>query len=468
MQKRYLKYAAGVSAAVSAAFILVNCSGGSVDDQHDPNFISQAQATLAVPGISSAVVFSFDLGAVDPATHLYYVTDRTNKAITVVNLNTNAVFQFKPNGVTFAGCGSTTFNPVTDPLTVTPMPGCTNVVSPKGTQVVNNDTSGPDGLDIVGTTLYVGDVNQLVVLDKGTGALAGTAAQAKKVIASVPGGLRADEGCWDPVNNIYGISTPGAAHPFMTFYRTTTPSAPVLLGTVIMDQPAGTASGGLEACVWDTGPGGTGMVFVNNDGNNDPAASATAARGEMDGMTAASILALGGATVQFTALAGTVKYPLPDVVGVAGECDPTGIALGPGNHIGAMCRTGTIGRSLNFLILDKTNGTVVATVVGAGGGDQITYDPTSNKWYLADSRSTAARTSCGGGTAVTCPLTPKVGVVSGSAPYNIVAMITSGNNSHSIAVDSALRKVISPFTNPSASGGGQAYPNGGINIFATQ
>ena len=462
MQKRYLTYAAGVSAAVSAALILVNCSSGSVDDQHDPNFISQAQSTITVPGVSNAVTFSFDLGVVDPATHIYYVTDRTNKAITAVNLNTKAVFQFKPAGVAFAGCGSTSFNPVTDPLTVTPMPGCVNIPSPAGTQVVNNDTSGPDGLDIVGPNLYVGDVNALWVLDKGTGALV-----AKRVIPSVPGGLRADEGCFDPVNHIYGISTPGANHPFMTFYNVTAPSNPILLGTVIMDQPAGTASAGLEACVWDTGVGGTGMVFVNNDGNNDPAASATAARGEMDGMTAASILALGGATVQFTALAGTVKYPLPDVVGAAGQCDPTGIALGPGTDIGAMCRTGTLGRSLNFVILNKTSGAVVATVVGAGGGDQITYDPTSNKWYLADSRQTAAGTSCGGGTAGTCPLTPKLGVVDGTT-HAIVAMIPNGNNSHSVAVDSALGKVITPFTNNSASGGGPAFPGGGINIFATR
>jgi hypothetical protein len=464
MQKRYLKYAAGVSAAVSAALILANCSGGNVDDQHDPNFISQAQSTLTVPGVSSAVTFSFDLGQVDPATHIYYVTDRTNKAITAVNLNTKAVFQFKPTGVAFAGCGSTTFNPVTDPRTVTPMPGCVNIPTPVGTQVVNNDTSGPDGLDIVGPNLYVGDVNALYVLDKGTGALV-----KKLVIPSVPGGLRADEGCFDPVNHIYGISTPGADHPFMTFFNVTAPSAPVLLGTVIMDQPAGTASAGLEACVWDTAAGQTGMMFVNNDGNNDPAAPAGAGRdrGEMDGIPATSILALGGATVQFTALAGIVQYSLPDVVGQASQCDPTGIALGAGTEIGAMCRTGTLGRSLNFVILNKTTGAVVATVVGAGGGDQITYDPTSNKWYLADSRSTKARTSCGAGTAITCPLTPQLGVVDGTT-HAIVAMIPNGNNSHSVAVDSALGKVITPFTNNSASGGGSAFPGGGINIFATR
>src|SRR5712671_7326819 len=244
MQKRYLKYAASVSAAVSAALILANCSNGNVDDQSNPNFISQAQSTITVPGVSAAVVFSFDLGQVDPATHIYYVTDRTNKAITAVNLNTNAVFQFKPTGVTFGGCGSTTFNPATDPLTVTPMPNCVNVVSPAGTQVVNNDTSGPDGLDVVGPNLYVGDINALYILDKGTGALV------KKI--AIPGtnpaaggdtrpiGIRADEGCFDPVNNLYAIATPGANNPYMTIINTVSQT---IIATIIMDQPAGTPSG---------------------------------------------------------------------------------------------------------------------------------------------------------------------------------------------------------------------------------
>jgi len=138
-----------------------------------------------------------------------------------------------------------------------------------------------------------------------------------------------------------------------------------------------------------------------------------------------------------------------------------------------MCRPGA--GSLDFIIMDRTAPTnlttvpnnIVATVVGAGGGDQIVYDPTSNKWYLGDSRQTANGQSCGAGTA-TCPLTPKVGVVNAAAPYNIVAMIPSGNNSHSIAVDSALGKVISPFTNPNATGGGALFPNGGINIYKTR
>src|SRR5207245_5497991 len=177
--------------------------------------------------------------------------------------------------------------------------------------------------------------------------------------------------------------------------------------------------------VFDTGAGGTGKLFVNNDGNN-AAPGSTASRGEMDGIPVTSLTPLtGGGNVQYTTLAGVSQYPLLD--GTApGQCDPTGIALGPGTDIGAMCRTGTTGRPLNFLILNKVTGAVAATVVGAGGGDQITYDAGSGNWFLGTSRATATGNSCGAGTAA-CPLVPMVTIVNG-ASRTISGKVPSGNN----------------------------------------
>jgi len=382
--------------------------------------------TVSVPGISSAVVYSFDLGQVDPATQRYYVTDRTNKSIDVVDLNTgNFVTQFKPG---FAGCNSGS------PTAPTFLPTCAGA---------NNDMSGPDGLDVVGQFLFVGDVNALWILDKVTGATV-----KKIVIPSSPTFLRADEGCFDADHNLYAISTPGADHPFMTFVDTTTQT---VVATLVMDDSSGANSAGLEACVYDHT---TGKFFVNNDG------STANPRGEIDGIPASAIVALkpGPATIVFGTMTGTSVYPL-------GACDPTGIALGPGTDIGAMCRQGNVGEKLTFQILNRTSGAPVATVA-AGGGDQIAFDTATNRWYLADSRWTATGTSCGGGSA-TCPLTPVLGIVDGSS-HAVVAMLTNGNNAHSIAVSAALHLAVTPFTAPTATGGGADYPNGGIAVFRTQ
>src|SRR6266568_1322872 len=454
--------------AVSGLVLLSGC-GSNSNPGTSPGMLSNI---LSVPGISSAVTYSFDLGVYDSATGKYYVTDRTNRSIDVVSVNNGlAVTQFKPAGLT--GCAGTEYAfPGAAAVDNVAIPSCssTTCANANGTSApgtvypmffVQNDQSGPDGVDVVGNTLFVGDVNKLVVLNKTTGAFI-----ASITIASTPTGLRADEGCFDPVNHLYAISTPGDNNPFMTILDTTNaeanpPTAPTVKARLIMDNPAGTASGGLEACVFDTGPGGTGKLFVNNDGNNAVPGS-PASRGEMDGIPVTSLTPLtGGGNVQYTTLAGISQYPLTDV-GATGECDPTGIALGPGTDIGAMCRTGTIGRSLNFLILDKTTGAVAATVAGAGGGDQITYDAVSGNWFLGTSRMTASGNSCGGGSAA-CPLTPKVTIVNG-ASRTLSGKVPSGNNSHSMATGGGL--VFSPFTNgPSATAGGVGFPNGGIAVF---
>ena len=442
MLKR-LKYSAvtvGVGLAASLALVSCGGSGGSSAD-----LATGYLPMIPVTGISSAVSYSFDLGTVDAAAKRYYVTDRTNKSIDVVDTAAGTLVAQFQNG--FAGCGLAP-NGARSPT-------CLSV----GGVAVNNDASGPDGLDVVGANLFAGDVNALWVIDKTSGATV------KKITIGGASGLRADEGCYDAVDNIYAISSPGESPPFMTIVDAANFN---VLATVYFQ------SAGLEACVYDKT---TGNFFVNNDG------STANGRGELSGYSAASFNALKatatgpapGTQYQFpgAALAGAaaspgVAFPGATVAYPLGNCDPTGLALGPGTDIGSMCRQGNVGELLTFQILNRTTGAVVATV-NAGGGDQITYDATSNRWFLADSRWTAAGTSCGSGSAA-CPLTPVLAIVDGTSRA-VVARLLNGNNSHSVAVlpgvGGAPGKVFTPFTSPSASGGGAAFPNGGINVYAT-
>lgn len=122
---------------------------------------------------------------------------------------------------------------------------------------------------------------------------------------------------------------------------------------------------------------------------------------------------------------------------------------------------------MDFVILNKFTGAPIATVAGAGGGDQITYDAASNRWYLADSRMTADGKSCGGGSAG-CVLTPKLVVVDASTRA-VVNSVASGNNAHSVAVGGGY--VFMPFTKPSATGGGVGIDGNGAGsggILATR
>jgi hypothetical protein len=479
MQKRYLNYAA----AIASVLVLTYCSSGNVDSIPSPTVSVKPKATLTVPGITSAVTCSFDLGAYDPLTNTYYVTDRTNKSLDVVNLNTLAVTgQFK---AAFAGCNSSTGTTRATPIA---LPGCNTITATPANYVTDNDASGPDGLDVVGgTSLYAGDVSALWVFNKTTGAQT-----AKIAIPTFPVGSRADEGCWDSVNNIYAISTPGSTRPFMTFLDTTVPAVPTVIATVAMNDSTGAASGGLEGCFFLNG-----RVWVNNDGttanpdgevNSIPVSAINALKAgaphnnitfqgglAADGVTAgvlvapacaAGVFPAGTGTVGPVACpAGTIVFPL-----ITG-CTPTGLAPGPVNaggftELGTMCRPNPPAR-LDFVILNMTSGQIYAQMAGLGGGDQITYDAASQKWFLANSRHTGNGISCGAGTAVTCPLSPALTVVrdDGIAAPSLVAHVDNGNNAHSVAVGGGY--VIMPFSNPTGGGGGANFPNGGINIWKT-
>jgi len=463
--------------------LLSGCSSSS-NPGTSPGLLSNV---LTVPGISSTTTYSFDLGAYDPVANKYYVTDRTNKSIDVVDLNNGmTVSQFKPG---FYGCAGTEFSaPLGAPYNGVrtdniPIPGCASTTGAADPPTlvgglarsgdvypmlfIQNDQSGPDGVDVAvvttgakpGTYLFVGDVGFVWMLNAATGVKSAK-------LATLTPTLRADEGCYDPVDQIYAIATPGAANPYMTFIDATTQA---IIAHVIMDQPIGTPSAGLEACVFDakTGAAGAGVFYVNNDGGSTVGVND---HGEMDGIPVVDIIALkpGSAAtqVQFTTLANTSKWSL--MTGINGKCDPTGIALGPGTDIGAMCRQG-VGLQLTFQILDRSAPAagpgVVKTSINAGGGDQITYDAGSNNWFLATSRWTPNGISCGGGSAA-CVLTPMLTVVDGTS-RTVKARIPSGNNSHSVFTGGGF--VFSPFTNgPSATAGGVGFPNGGIAVFFTQ
>src|SRR5262249_33992979 len=213
---------------LSVAAALVGCGSSS---NSTPSASPTNPLLASVTGISSAVTYSFDLGVIDTATGMYYVTDRTNKAVDVMPVGGASATLFKQ---AYAGCNSGGITGGKTDLIV-PMPGCLNIaITANQTYVINNDFSGPDGLDIVPFgpaanktgNLFVGDVNALWIVNKTTGALV------KKIAIPNSGaagnkpagnqGFRSDEGCYDPVNHLYATALTGDPNfPFYTILDTT-------------------------------------------------------------------------------------------------------------------------------------------------------------------------------------------------------------------------------------------------------
>src|SRR6266404_6488847 len=293
-----IRYSA-LGLAFLAGVILSGCGGGG--SSSTPGF----EKVIFVPGVTAGTNFSFDISAVDGAKGRMYYTNRNSQSVDVIDIPTNTFLKRITGG--FAGCNTG--------------PTCVGASNPK---------SGPDGLNrIPGTTfIYVGDVNSVKIIDTQTDTVVNT------IAIGGASGLRADEGCYDPDHKIFMISSPGESPPFATFIDTTTQK---IIATLLFTDPGtgplGPPSAGLEACVYDHG---TASFLVNNDG------STANPNGEVDVIPAAAILA-GTPAAPVTLTLPTIAPGNGYKVFPLGNCDPTGIDLGPGTDFIVECRQGTEG-----------------------------------------------------------------------------------------------------------------------------
>jgi hypothetical protein len=119
--------------------------------------------------------------------------------------------------------------------------------------------------------------------------------------------------------------------------------------------------------------------------------------------------------------------------------------------------------------MDRTNGRILASV-NAGGGDQMEYDAATNRYYNAASRWTASgKASTNGSCSAASPCTPVLSIID-AATHAVVAKLATGNNAHSVAVDSATSKAFMPISSATApSGCATCTTEGaGLLIFATK
>ncbi|CAH2924366.1 MAG: hypothetical protein CPSOU_4490 [uncultured Paraburkholderia sp.] len=371
-------------------------------------------ADIAVPNVKAGVNFSFDIGATLGSR--YFFTDRNNAALDMIDIPTKSfVKAIQGSGaLAFAGLG----------------PG-------------PSSTAGPDGATPVGNLIYVGDVNSVKIVDPAAGA----------VVTSIPvstTGVRADEGCLDATHGIFMISSPEEPTPFATFIDTNTRT---VVAKVSFTDTAGKPTAGLEACVYDAA---NDNFYVNVDG------STANPHGELVKLPGAAIRAIPvGTTQNYTALAGVGMYP-------EGNCDPTGLALGPGTDIAVGCREATTGAPLLMQIFNRTNGALVASL-NAGGGDQLEYDAATNRYYNAASRWTASgNASTNGACSTASPCTPVLTIVDAGS-RSVVTRLNTGNNAHSVAVDPSTGLIFVPYSSATAPVGcancaANGFVNGGVSV----
>jgi DNA-binding beta-propeller fold protein YncE len=288
---------------------------------------------------------SFDIGWVDAATQHYYLADRSNAAIDVVNTQTNEVTAQIPGFVGFKG---------------------------------SNDTAGPDGVVVTfsGRELWAGDGDSTVkVIDLKKNAIVDS--------ISTGGKNRADELAYDPKDNLIVIANDADDPPYLSL---------ISVGThqVMKKIDFEDATDGLEQPIYDSQ---TGMIFqavpssTQNDGGQiaviDPAKMEVVKRYNLNSCVPHG-MALGPGN---QLLAGC---SLPNRNAIIDKTNGTLITgfsqtgggdeswFNPGDHRYYSAATGT----MSLGIIDADDFSLTLNVATGAGAHSVAADPISNHIFV--------------------------------------------------------------------------------------
>lgn len=180
-----LNRTASVALMGGAALVvaLAGCSNDStvLSPQPSPGPIGLL-SVIKIPNVGPQPGFDFDLGIVDAATETYYLADRTNKSIDIIDARTNTL---------------------------------TAQVAGYVGQFPSNAVSGPNGIEVVNNFLYTGDGDSTVkIIDIAS----------RTIVKVLPtGGVkRADAIAYDKDDNIVIVTNKNEKVPFVSFINPTT------------------------------------------------------------------------------------------------------------------------------------------------------------------------------------------------------------------------------------------------------
>jgi DNA-binding beta-propeller fold protein YncE len=340
---------------------------------------------VAVIDIPGNKLEQFDIGYVDSDTGRYYVTDRSNAAVDIFDTRK---FSYVGRVEGFVGLK---LNPDKRPAIV---------------------LSGPNGLafDATQKQLWAADGDSTVkVID--------VAANPPKIIASISTGgqKRADELGVDTKDGVVLVGNNADKPSFVTFISTKPDHA--ILAKIEMPE----ASDGIDQPLYVPE---TGLFYASV-----PIWKEDKKKG--------GLAVFDPKTLKFTKL-----IPID-------ECNPLGLAQGPGTKVIVGCGAGSKTRTPDLpnpitVIIDVATEKVAKVIHELGGQDEVWYNPTTRQYY------TASRD---------LPSGPVLGVINADTD-TFVESIATGENAHSVAADSKNNAIFVPLTAPNP-----ACANGCIGVY---
>jgi hypothetical protein len=296
--------------------------------------------TVPIPGTAANAtngnLYSFDISFVDQSTQTYYLADRSNAVVDVVDAQTGTLVRQIAGGF-------------------------------RGVAVVNGAVqggqSGPNGVVAAFPWLFVTDApSRVVSIDLET----------DTVVSSVSTGgadnFRADELAYDPQDGLLLVINANDTPPFGTLIAVDQATGALTVGTQIAFP---FATNGAEQPVWDPGTGKFYLSIPEINGNQTN---------------------LHGAVLRIST-SGEVEAQYP-----VDLCGPAGLTLGPRHELLIGCNTvfdtagnvwnpaGTVTAAPKDVILDVQTGNTT-DVRGVGAGDEVWFNAGDGHYYATGSGS---------------------------------------------------------------------------------
>jgi hypothetical protein len=306
--------------------------------------LTLAPVPVNAANTTAGAMYSFDISYVDQRTQTYYLADRSNKAVDVVDAKTGLF---------------------TKQISVTPpFTGFTPCPFPAGA----NDCAGPDGVVAAFPWLFVTDGNSRVVtIDLRTDA------KVSDVTTSAGDARRADELAYAPELRLLLVINNADTPPFGTLIKVDTSTGMLTVGQrITFDAAHGVdAQNGAEQPVWDPAS----FRFYLSIPQIGP-------------------MVQNGGVVRINPFSATVEKTFP-----VQFCSPAGLALGPHQDLFIGCNmvfdtagnpwdpNGTVPADPRDVIIDAKTGDIEATVFGVGAGDEVWFNSGDGNYYATGSGS---------------------------------------------------------------------------------
>lgn len=369
---------------------------------------------------------SFDISWVNPDRAEYYLGDRSNAGIDIIDTRHN-MFKRRLGGFTGA------------------------VLNPNGS--VNNAKSGPDGVTSHGRWLYGGDGNStLKVFD-----LNAPTATALKQSVSTGGTLRVDEMALTTDGRLLLAANNADDPPFGTLFRANGDdmmshvSIIIRIGVSNDIIPAG-AGLSIEQPAWDP----TTRRFFNSVpqiANNPMGCTFDGSGGHP--ICEGGLLIIDPANLPAPTV---INGVLTSVIGAFDpttntgmlplhECGPNGAAVGPHDNVLLGCTPQNVATNDTTLVINARTKNF-ANIGNITGSDEVWFNKGDNRYYTGSSRA------CG--TSGTCPDPTHgfpgfaaLGVINAETNL-LIEKIPQSSNSHSVAADAERNFIYVPQVAPAA------------------